>query len=168
MAVWRSFDISESNGLKVDAVIALKFPAYLVQHERKIVWLIHQHRSAYELVDSVHVNGAGRLAFVDRQQFLGNATVDLAGAREHDLRLGRDAPARIEQSELAATVDLQVSKRILHGVDVADLTGQVEDDGLAANKALHGQHVAHVDGAHRQVRVVLDRRDVEGIAAGLG
>jgi glycosyltransferase involved in cell wall biosynthesis len=51
MAVWRSFDIAESNGLKVDAVVALKFPAYLVQHERKIVWLIHQHRSAYELWD---------------------------------------------------------------------------------------------------------------------
>ena len=51
MAVWRSFDISESNGLKVDAVIALKFPAYLTPHERKIVWLIHQHRSAYELWD---------------------------------------------------------------------------------------------------------------------
>ena len=32
-------------------VIALKFPAYLVQHERKVVWLIHQHRSAYELWD---------------------------------------------------------------------------------------------------------------------
>lgn len=51
MAVWRSFDISESNGLKVDAVIALKFPAYLAPHERKIVWLIHQHRTAYELWD---------------------------------------------------------------------------------------------------------------------
>jgi len=51
MAVWRSFDMSESNGLKVDAVIALKFPAYLAPHERKIVWLIHQHRSAYELWD---------------------------------------------------------------------------------------------------------------------
>ena len=51
MAVWRSFDISESGGLKVDAVIALKFPAYLAPHERKIVWLIHQHRTAYELWD---------------------------------------------------------------------------------------------------------------------
>lgn len=51
MAVWRSFDITESNGLEVDAVIALKFPAYLARHERKIVWLIHQHRSAYELWD---------------------------------------------------------------------------------------------------------------------
>ncbi|HJR96889.1 MAG TPA: glycosyltransferase family 4 protein [Actinomycetota bacterium] len=51
MAVWRSFDITESNGLVVDAVIGMKFPAYLAQHERKIVWLIHQHRTAYELWD---------------------------------------------------------------------------------------------------------------------
>ena len=51
MAVWRSFDITESNGLKVDAVVGLKFPAYLVEHERKVVWLIHQHRTAYELWD---------------------------------------------------------------------------------------------------------------------
>jgi glycosyltransferase involved in cell wall biosynthesis len=51
MAVWRSFDITESNGMRVDAVIALKFPAYLASHDRKIVWLIHQHRSAYELWD---------------------------------------------------------------------------------------------------------------------
>ena len=51
MAVWRSIDLTESNGLPIDAVIALKFPAYLVKHERKVVWLIHQHRSAYELWD---------------------------------------------------------------------------------------------------------------------
>ena len=51
MAVWRSFDISESNGLTIDAVVPLKFPAYLAPHDNKIVWLIHQHRSAYELYD---------------------------------------------------------------------------------------------------------------------
>jgi glycosyltransferase involved in cell wall biosynthesis len=51
MAVWRSLDLAESNGLPIDMVIALKFPAYLVPHERKVVWLIHQHRSAYELWD---------------------------------------------------------------------------------------------------------------------
>jgi glycosyltransferase involved in cell wall biosynthesis len=51
MAVWRSFDVSESNGMRIDAAISLKFPAYLAPHERKIVWLIHQHRSAYELWD---------------------------------------------------------------------------------------------------------------------
>jgi glycosyltransferase involved in cell wall biosynthesis len=51
MAVWRALDLSESNGLRIDAVIPMKFPAYLVPHERKIVWLIHQHRTAYELWD---------------------------------------------------------------------------------------------------------------------
>ncbi len=51
MAVWRALDLAESNGLPIDMVIALKFPAYLVPHERKVVWLIHQHRSAYELWD---------------------------------------------------------------------------------------------------------------------
>src|SRR5918995_6605165 len=51
MAVWRSMELSESNGLPIDVVIPLKFPAYLIQHERKVVWLIHQHRTAYELWD---------------------------------------------------------------------------------------------------------------------
>ena len=51
MAFWRSMDLAESNRLRIDAVIALKFPAYLVPHDRKIVWLIHQHRTAYELWD---------------------------------------------------------------------------------------------------------------------
>ena len=35
--------------MPIDMVIALKFPAYLVRHPRKVVWLIHQHRAAYEL-----------------------------------------------------------------------------------------------------------------------
>jgi glycosyltransferase involved in cell wall biosynthesis len=51
MAVWRALDLSESNGLRIDVVIPMKFPAYLLSHERKIVWLIHQHRTAYELWD---------------------------------------------------------------------------------------------------------------------
>jgi glycosyltransferase involved in cell wall biosynthesis len=51
MALWRSLDLSEANGVPIDMVITLKFPAYLVRHERKIVWLIHQHRAAYELWD---------------------------------------------------------------------------------------------------------------------
>ncbi len=49
MATWRSLDLSEANGQPIDMVIALKFPAYLVRHPRKVVWLIHQHRAAYEL-----------------------------------------------------------------------------------------------------------------------
>src|SRR5437660_7682657 len=51
VGMWRSLDLTESNGMTIDMVIALKFPAYLVRHPNKVVWLIHQHRTAYELWD---------------------------------------------------------------------------------------------------------------------
>jgi glycosyltransferase involved in cell wall biosynthesis len=35
-------------GLEFERVIALKFPAYLVRHPHKVLWLIHQHHGAYE------------------------------------------------------------------------------------------------------------------------
>jgi glycosyltransferase involved in cell wall biosynthesis len=36
----------------VDRVIAFKFPAYLVPHDDKVVWLLHQFRQFYELWDT--------------------------------------------------------------------------------------------------------------------
>jgi glycosyltransferase involved in cell wall biosynthesis len=48
-AAWRLIDLSESNGRPIDLVIASKFPTYFVRHPRKVAWLIHQHRAAYEL-----------------------------------------------------------------------------------------------------------------------
>src|SRR5215471_14258363 len=48
-AAWRLLDLSESNGRPIDLVIATKFPTYFVRHPNKVVWLIHQHRAAYEL-----------------------------------------------------------------------------------------------------------------------
>jgi glycosyltransferase involved in cell wall biosynthesis len=46
---WRFLDLSEANGKRVDLVIGMKFPAYLVHHDRKVLWIMHQHRSAYNL-----------------------------------------------------------------------------------------------------------------------
>src|SRR3954470_15287233 len=39
------------SGTKVDRLIALKFPAYLIPHPNKVVWLMHQYRQAYDLWD---------------------------------------------------------------------------------------------------------------------
>jgi glycosyltransferase involved in cell wall biosynthesis len=33
----------------IDRVIAMKFPAYFVHHEEKVLWLLHQFRQAYDL-----------------------------------------------------------------------------------------------------------------------
>ena len=38
--------------LNADRVIALKFPAYLVPHDHKTLWLLHQFRQAYDLGDA--------------------------------------------------------------------------------------------------------------------
>ncbi len=45
----RLLDLSESQGQPIDRVIGLKFPAYLVPHPNKVLWILHQHRSAYDL-----------------------------------------------------------------------------------------------------------------------
>src|SRR5881397_2996844 len=44
MAMWRSLDLSEITGQAIDAVVALKFPSYLVPHRRKVVWLMQQYQ----------------------------------------------------------------------------------------------------------------------------
>jgi glycosyltransferase involved in cell wall biosynthesis len=49
MLACRLLDLTESSGTAVDLVIGLKFPAYLIPHHNKVLWIIHQHRSAYDL-----------------------------------------------------------------------------------------------------------------------
>ena len=52
MLVARLIDLEEVNGLKIDLVIGLKFPAYFVPHHRKVCWILHQHRQAYDLYET--------------------------------------------------------------------------------------------------------------------
>jgi len=49
MMACRLLDITEAAERKVDRVIGLKFPAYLIPHPKKSLWLLHQHRAAYDL-----------------------------------------------------------------------------------------------------------------------
>jgi glycosyltransferase involved in cell wall biosynthesis len=53
-AAWRLIDLSESNGRPIDLAIGTKFPSYFVRHPRKVTWLIHQYRAAYELCGTVY------------------------------------------------------------------------------------------------------------------
>ena len=45
-------DISNFNGVNIDKVIALKFPMWLIPHEDMSLWMLHQHRAAYDLWDT--------------------------------------------------------------------------------------------------------------------
>ena len=46
--LWRLADLEEANGRPIDLAIATKFPSYVLRHPRKVVWLVHQFRQAYE------------------------------------------------------------------------------------------------------------------------
>ena len=46
---WRLLDVTRAAGGDVDLVVATKFPTYFARHPRKVLWLVHQHRAAYEL-----------------------------------------------------------------------------------------------------------------------
>jgi len=46
---WRMLDLRTFNGRDVDLVICTKYPTWAVDHPNKALWLIHQHRQAYDL-----------------------------------------------------------------------------------------------------------------------
>lgn len=52
MEIWKNIDLSESDGKPIDMVIATKFPSYFINHHNKVLWLIHQYRQAYDLLDT--------------------------------------------------------------------------------------------------------------------
>jgi glycosyltransferase involved in cell wall biosynthesis len=94
-AAWRLLDLSEANGRPIDRVIATKFPAYFVRHPRKVTWLMHQYRAAYELAgteysDFEHVEAdvalRQQLVALDTQM-LGESHRIFAGAANAGRRL---------------------------------------------------------------------------------
>jgi len=49
---WRLLDLTKVEERPVDLVICTRFPSYVVRHPNKVVWLIHQFRQVYELMDT--------------------------------------------------------------------------------------------------------------------
>ncbi len=94
-AAWRLLDLTESNGRPIDLVIATKFPSYFVRHPRKVTWLVHQHRAAYELCGT---------RFRDFEE-----TDSDVGLRQTLLRLDREMLA---ESRRLFTIGRVVSERL--------------------------------------------------------
>lgn len=68
MLMVRAFEVCN-----VDHVIALKFPAYLIRHPRKTLWLLHQYRQAYDLFDTEQTNLPSGLPGQKLQTLIKNA-----------------------------------------------------------------------------------------------
>jgi glycosyltransferase involved in cell wall biosynthesis len=103
---WRLLDLEQVNGAPVDLVIGTKFPSYMLRHPRKLVWLVHQHRQAYD--------------------WYGTPLSDFANTAEH--RAARDAIFRMDRSALGEcaarfTISRNVSARLrrFNGLDSTPL-----------------------------------------------
>jgi glycosyltransferase involved in cell wall biosynthesis len=77
----RLLDLELTPGLKPDAVIGLKFPAYLLRHPRKVVWLLHQMRAVYDLWHDPALGWAGHPAAPLLRSAIAEADRHLAEAR---------------------------------------------------------------------------------------
>jgi glycosyltransferase involved in cell wall biosynthesis len=69
-AAWRLLDLSSSNGVPIELLIATRFPTYFARHPRKVAWVIHQHRAAYELCGTDYSDFDHREADVGLRQRL--------------------------------------------------------------------------------------------------
>jgi glycosyltransferase involved in cell wall biosynthesis len=96
-AAWRMLDLSSSHGRPIDLLIATRFPTYFARHPRKVAWVIHQHRAAYELCgtpysdfehDEADVGLRKRLVDLDAQM-LGECRRVFANAQNTANRLRR-------------------------------------------------------------------------------
>jgi len=76
-------DLTEVHGMPIDRLIALKFPAYLIPHPHKVIWLLHQYRAAYDLWD----HPAGGLSYALR----GRIVRDII--QRADRQIGEDTKA---------------------------------------------------------------------------
>lgn len=98
MAMARMLDLGEANGQRIDRLICLKFPIYLAPHPDKVLWILHQYRSAYDLWDHPEYGDLIRLPHGDavRQairyadtKFIGEARAVYANSRNVADRLAR-------------------------------------------------------------------------------
>lgn len=101
MADWSQVDFSRYGGGQIDKLICLKFPTYYLNHPDKAVWLLHQHRPAYDLYGT-------DLGF----------PANAAGARLRAKIIDRDTTA-LAELDVVHTNSRRVSERLLAANGVA-------------------------------------------------
>lgn len=132
MLMVRAFEL-----YNVDRVIALKFPAYLIRHPHKTLWLLHQYRQAYDLFDARQTNlPEGKLG-QDIRDFIRRADQEC-----------------FEESRNIFTNSEVTRKRLKHynGVDASVLLPPLNDPELFLGGASQGYIFAggRVNGMKRQ------------------
>jgi glycosyltransferase involved in cell wall biosynthesis len=96
-AAWRLLDLSESNGRPIDLVIASKFPTYFVRHPRKVAWLIHQYRAAYELCGTAYSDFGHNEADLGLRDTLIRLDTEMLGECRRVFANARNTASRVQK-----------------------------------------------------------------------
>lgn len=81
--------------LDADLVIATNFPSYFARHPRKVVWLFHQHRAAYELAGTAWSDFGLDDAALEDQRLLTEWDARVLGEAERVYTTSRTVAARL-------------------------------------------------------------------------
>ena len=102
MLACRLLDVTESCGARIDLLIGLKFPAYYIPHPNKALWIVHQHRGAYDLwrhpIADLHLHPQGEQV--------------RAAIHQADRQL-------IPEARVITTISRNVSRRLEHYCGIA-------------------------------------------------
>ena len=110
-----------------DRVIALKFPAYLIRHPNKILWILHQYRQAYDLFDAGQSNIPATLRGEEIRGIIGAA----------------DARAIAESRAVFAAAPTSVDRlRRYNGVEATVLPAPLNDPELFGGGPAEGYILA--------------------------
>lgn len=134
---WRLLDLTEANGVPVDLVICTKFPTWAVRHPRKVAWVVHQHRQAYDWYGTALSDFANTPE--DRELRRRVRAIDGAGLTECGalFAISRNVAARLER---------------FNGLRATPLYPPIRLQGLAPSAALDDGtilSVARLDAAKR-------------------
>jgi glycosyltransferase involved in cell wall biosynthesis len=90
--------------LDVDLVVPVNFPAYFVRHPRKVVWLFHQHRAAYDLAGGAWSDFGDDEVSLETQRLLARWDTVAIGEAERVFSISERVAERLARfNGLAAT-----------------------------------------------------------------
>lgn len=81
----------------IDRVICLKFPCYYLTHHNKVAWLMHQHRSVYELYDTVYGESSCNASAVSLRSEIVARDTKVLGDMQQVFTISKRVSARMKQ-----------------------------------------------------------------------
>lgn len=96
-AAWRLLDMTSANGQPVDLLITTRFPSYFARHPRKVAWVTHQHRAAYDLCGTEYSDFDHTEQDVAIRRQLIDLDRRMLGECRHVFTIARNTAARLKR-----------------------------------------------------------------------